>query len=311
MKKDLISIADFSRDDLIGFFRLAAELKKKQKEGIEHHILKGKILAMIFEKPSLRTRVTFEGGMSQLGGSAIYLSPSDIGLGKRESIADTARNLERWVDGIMARTFSHQSVVELGENCTIPVINALTDLLHPCQVLADLMTVIENFKLDPAGPDLSGRKIAFISDGNNVANSWVNAALRLGFPLVVSCPEGYDPDPGIWDRARGEGADLAIIRDPREAARGASVIYTDTWASMGQEDEAEAREKIFMPYQVNTDLLREASPEVMVLHCQPAHRGLEITSEVMDGPHSRVLDEAENRLHIQKAVMAILMGAKS
>lgn len=308
MKKDLISIADFSRDDLIGFFRLAAELKKKQKEGIEHHILKGKILAMIFEKPSLRTRVTFEGGMSQLGGSAIYLSPSDIGLGKRESIADTARNLERWVDGIMARTFSHQSVVELGENCTIPVINALTDLLHPCQVLADLMTVIENFKLDPAGPDLSGRKIAFISDGNNVANSWVNAALRLGFPLVVSCPEGYDPDPGIWDRARGEGADLAIIRDPREAARGASVIYTDTWASMGQEDQAEVREKVFMPYQVNAELLRAARPEVMVLHCQPAHRGLEITSEVMDGPHSRVLDEAENRLHIQKAIMAILMG---
>jgi len=309
MKKDLISIADFSREELCRFFELAARLKKQRREGVTHHLLPGRVLAMIFEKPSLRTRVTFETGIFDLGGTGIYLGPSDIGLGKRESVKDTAENLERWVHVIMARTFSHQSVVELGANCRIPVINALTDLLHPCQVLADLLTVIEHFNLDPAAPDFSGINFAFISDGNNVANSWINAASVLGFDFTMSCPEGYDPDPAVWAAAQERGAAVRLVRDPREAARGIKVIYTDTWASMGQEAEAEERRKVFMPYQVNAELIELADPEVKVLHCQPAHREWEITSEVMDGPHSIVMDEAENRLHIQKAVMVLLSQA--
>ncbi|HPQ67222.1 MAG TPA: ornithine carbamoyltransferase, partial [bacterium] len=235
MRKDLISIADFSREDICRFFSLAAVLKKQRRDGVRHPLLEGKVMAMIFEKPSLRTRVTFETGMFDLGGTAIYLSPSDIGLGKRESVKDTAENLERWVHLIMARTFSHRAVEELADSCSIPVINALTDLLHPCQVLADLLTVIEHFDLDPADPDFGGIDFAFISDGNNVANSWINAAGVLGFSFTISCPEGYDPDPGIWAEAEKRGAALASVRDPRAAAEAKRVIYTDTWASMGQE----------------------------------------------------------------------------
>ena len=218
MRKDLISIADFSREDICRFFSLAAVLKKQRRDGVRHPLLEGKVMAMIFEKPSLRTRVTFETGMFDLGGTAIYLSPSDIGLGKRESVKDTAENLERWVHLIMARTFSHRAVEELADSCSIPVINALTDLLHPCQVLADLLTVIEHFDLDPADPDFGGIDFAFISDGNNVANSWINAAGVLGFSFTISCPEGYDPDPGIWAEAEKRGAALASVRDPRAAA---------------------------------------------------------------------------------------------
>lgn len=309
MKKDLIGISDFSRGEICGFFQLAAEFKLQRKRRVAHRRLEGMVLAMIFEKPSLRTRVSFEAGMFDLGGTAIYLAPSDIGLGKRESIKDTAENLERWVHLIMARTFSHQAVAELAANCSIPVINALTDLLHPCQVLADLLTVIEHFGLNPADPDFSGLKFAFISDGNNVANSWVNAAAVLGFDFTMSCPEGYDPDPEIWREAQRRKAKIVLVRDPKAAARGVNVIYTDTWASMGKEAEADSRRKVFMPYQVNSELLALADPGVKVLHCQPAHRGEEITSEVMDGPHSIVMDEAENRLHIQKAVMVRLAEA--
>ncbi len=311
MKKDLISIADFTAEELAGFFRLAAELKSKLKSGIPHRLLEGKVLALLFEKPSLRTRVTFEVDMIQLGGASIYLSPSDIGLGKRETVADTARNLERWVDGIMVRTFSHKIALELAENCSIPVINGLTDLLHPCQVLADLLTVIEHFDLDPARPDFTGIKVVFVGDGNNVANSWINACARLGVDFTISCPEGHDPDSGIWEAARADGAKPVLLRDPAAAVEGAKVIYTDVWASMGREAEAAERKKIFAPYQVNSALVAKADPGVKVMHCLPAHRGEEITSEVLDGPHSIVLDEAENRLHLQKAVLARLMGRKN
>ena len=310
MKKDLISIADFSAGEITGFFRLAAELKSKLKDGMPHRLLEGKILALLFEKPSLRTRVTFEAGMIQLGGASIYLSPSDIGLGKRESVADTARNLARWVDGIMVRTFSHRIALELAENCSIPVINGLTDLLHPCQVLADLLTVIEHFGLDPARPDFSGIKVVFVGDGNNVANSWINAAARLGIDFTISCPEGHDPDSGIWAQALKDKAKIGIVRDPIKAVKGARVIYTDVWASMGQEAEAEERKEIFVPYQVNSRLVEKAARGVKVMHCLPAHRGEEITSEVLDGSHSIVLDQAENRLHLQKAVLVTLMGGK-
>ena len=311
MKKDLISIADFSRREICDFFNLAAELKEKQKKGIEHNLLAGKILAMIFEKPSLRTRVTFEAGMFQLGGAAIYLSPTDIGLGKRESVTDTARNLERWVDGVMARTFSHDIVVELASSCSIPVVNGLTDLLHPCQVLADILTVIEYFGLDPRDPDFSGLKVVFLGDGNNVANSWVNAAAVLGFDFTLSCPKGYESDPGVWETALKSGARVEMVSDPRRALKGARVVYTDVWTSMGQETGAEERKKVFQPYQVNSSLLVNADKDVKVMHCLPAHRGEEITSEVLDGPHSIVLDQAENRLHLQKAVLATLMGRES
>ena len=307
MKKDLVSIADFTRREVCGFFSLAADLKKKQKKGVAHHLLEGKTLAMIFEKPSLRTRVTFEVGMTQLGGHAIYLSPSDIGLGKRESVADTARNLERWVDGVMARTFSHQVVVDLAAHSAVPVINGLTDLLHPCQVLADLLTVIEHFRLDPADPDFRGLPVVFVGDGNNVCNSWINAAAVLGIDFTVACPEGYEPDRGILEAARKKKAAVRIAHDPRAAVKGARVIYTDVWASMGKEAEAEERRKIFSPYQVNAALVRLAAKDAKVMHCLPAHREQEVTSEVLDGPHSIVLDEAENRLHLQKAVMATLM----
>ena len=307
MNKDLISIACFSRQDLCSIFALAAELKRKLKEGVEHHILPGKTLAMIFEKPSLRTRVTFEVGMTQLGGHAIYLSPADIGLGKRESVADTARNLERWVDGVMARTFSHQVVVDLAANCSIPVINGLTDLLHPCQVLADIFTVIEHFRLRPEDPDFSGIPVVFVGDGNNVCNSWINAAAVLGIDFTVTCPEGYEPDKGIFEAALKKKARVRIVPDPRAAVKNARVIYTDVWASMGKETEAEERRKKFRPYQVNAALVRAAAQDVKVMHCLPAHREEEIASEVLDGPYSIVLDEAENRLHLQKAVMAILM----
>jgi len=308
MTKDLISIGDFSRQVLCRFFESAADLKRKQKDGEKHHLLEGKVLAMIFEKPSLRTRVTFEAGMFHLGGAAIYLAPADIGLGKRESVADTARNLERWVDGVMARTFSHDTVVELGANCSIPIINGLTGLLHPCQVLADVFTVIEHCNLAPKDPDFSGLKIVFVGDGNNVANSWLNAAAVLGIDFTVSCPEGYEPDREIYEEVLKGGARVSVVPDPSEAVRGADVIYTDVWASMGQEAEADERKKIFQPYRIDAELVRNGKKGVKVMHCLPAHREEEITSEVLDGPHSIVLDQAENRLHLQKAVMALLMS---
>jgi ornithine carbamoyltransferase len=259
---------------------------------------------MIFLKSSTRTRVSFEVGCFQLGGHALFLSPHDAQLGRGEPIEDTARVLSRYVQGIMIRTFAHRDVEALAAYATVPVINGLTDLQHPCQVLADVLTMRQAF----GGHE--GRIVAWIGDGNNMANSWIDAAWRLGFELRLACPEGYDPDPALLERARKDG-NVRLMRDPHEAVRGAHVVNTDVWASMGQEDEHEERSKVFSNYRVDSALMRHAAPDAIFLHCLPAHRGEEVTAEVIDGPQSRVWDEAENRLHIQKAIMAVLMGGES
>jgi ornithine carbamoyltransferase len=294
-------IPDFSREELIDALDLAARLKRG--EGPQRP-LAGKTLAMIFTKSSTRTRVSFEVGTYQLGGHALFLSSRDIQLGRGEPIKDTARVLSRYVDGIMIRTFAQQDVDDLARFGTVPVINGLTDLLHPCQIMADLQTIRENF-----GPDLEPVKVAWVGDGNNMANSWLNAAWRLGFELRLAVPEGYDPDPAILERARG-GAKIVVTRDPREAVEGADVVNTDVWTSMGQEDEAEKRLRAFQGYIVDDALMGRASDRSIFLHCLPAHRGEEVAEEVIEGPRSRVFDEAENRLHAQKAIMVKLMGAE-
>ncbi|MEO0137041.1 MAG: ornithine carbamoyltransferase [candidate division WOR-3 bacterium] len=297
MKKDLISIFDLSRDEIYQIFELTKDLKAKQKNGVEHKLLKDKTLAMIFEKPSLRTRVTFETGMTQLGGHAIYLAPGDIQMGKRETVKDIAKNLSRWVDIIMARVFSHNTVKELAENADIPVINGLCDLEHPCQILGDLFTIIEK------RGGLEKVTIAFVGDGNNVCNSFIAASALLNFRLHVATPLDYQPNKDYMARARN----LFWTDKPEEAIKDADVIYTDVWASMGQEAEAELRKKVFRPYQINSDLLKKVRKEdYLIMHCLPAHRGEEITDEVLDGPHSIVYDQAENRLHIQKGIMVYL-----
>ncbi len=305
--KDLISIADLNELEVRRILGRAAELKAMHIRGEVHRPLEGKTLGMFFEKPSLRTRVTFEVGMAHLGGHAILLTPEHIAIGVRETVTDVGKNLERWVDLIVARTYSHQLVKDLAAAASIPVINGLTDLLHPCQILADLFTLVEHFT------DISGVKVAYLGDGNNVANSWINGAVKTGIDLTIAAPEGYDPDPDVLREARGygepKGRRVRVVRDPYEAVEGADVIYTDVWASMGQESEREARIKIFRPYQVNRDLLAKARPGALVMHCLPAHRGEEITDDVLDGPSSVVFQEAENRLHVQKAVMEILAAA--
>jgi len=263
--------------------------------------LAGKSLAMIFMKASTRTRVSFEVGAWQLGGHALFLSPRDIQLGRGEPIADTARVLSGYVDGIMIRTFAHAEIEELAKYATIPVINGLTDLLHPCQILADLLTVKQHLG------SYDRKRIAWVGDGNNMANSWINAAYRLGFELRLACPEGYDPDAATLRRAQSE-AKVTVFRDPREAVEGAHVVNTDVWASMGQEEEQAAREKAFAGFSVTGDLMRRAARDAIFLHCLPAHRGEEVAADVIDGPQSRVWDEAHNRLHIQKAIMSALMG---
>ncbi|HEU4559574.1 MAG TPA: ornithine carbamoyltransferase [Longimicrobium sp.] len=292
-------IPDFSREELIDALDLAARLKRG--EGPQRP-LAGKTLAMIFTKSSTRTRVSFEVGTFQLGGHALFLSSRDIQLGRGEPIKDTARVLSRYVDGIMIRTFAQQDVDDLARFGTVPVINGLTDLLHPCQIMADLQTIRENF-----GPDLEPVKVAWVGDGNNMANSWLNAAWRLGFELRLAVPEGYDPDPEILARAR-QGAKIIVTRDPREAVEGADVVNTDVWTSMGQEDEAEKRIRAFQGYIVDDALMDRASDRSIFLHCLPAHRGEEVADEVIEGPRSRVFDEAENRLHAQKAIMVRLMA---
>jgi len=304
MKRDLVSIADLSPKEIEEILKLARELKAKTKKGIEHELLKGKTLAMIFEKPSLRTRVTFETGMTQLGGHAIYLAPADIQLGKRESVPDVARNLSRWVDMVMARTFAHQTVALLAKYASIPVINALSDLEHPCQIMADFLTIIEH------KGRLEGVNFGYLGDGNNVCNSLLIGAALTGMNINVGAPRGYEPPGGVVARAeeyaKGSGAAVRVFNSPAEAVKDVEVIYTDVWASMGQESETEARKRIFKDYQVNGSLLKKAKPGCLVMHCLPAHRGDEITDEVLDGPNSIVLDEAENRLHIQKAIMVWL-----
>jgi len=302
VKKDFISIADYSRDEIEAIFELTGELKAKVKKGETHHILPGRTMAMIFAKPSARTRVSFETGMYQLGGYALYLSPNDIGIGKREAVKDIARVISRYNDVIMARLFAHSHMEELAEYATVPVINGLTDYNHPCQIMADIYTVKEH---KGRHTDL---KITYIGDGNNIANSWINLAAKLPLHLVICSPSGYEPDPSTLDYARAQGiSNIEITPEPVEAVKGADVIYTDVWASMGQEEEAAERRKIFMPYQVNSALMAHADKDALVMHCLPAHRGDEITDEVIDGPQSIVFDEAENRMHVQKAIIATLM----
>ena len=296
--RHFLAIPDLTRPELIALFDLAARMKRGE---YREKPLAGKTLGMIFAKSSTRTRVSFEVGAYQLGGHALFLSARDIQLGRGEPIRDTARVLSRYLDGIMMRTFDHADVEELARYGSIPVINGLTDLLHPCQVLADLMTVRESL----GGWD--GKVVAWIGDGNNMANSWINAAGSLGFELRLACPEGYRPDAGILQRNQAK-AKILLTSDPREAVRGAHVVTTDVWASMGQEQEQEIRAKAFQGYIVDAALLRLADPSAIFLHCLPAHRGEEVSEEVLEGPQSRVWDEAENRLHVQKALMAILMG---
>ncbi len=306
MTKDLLSIRDLTASEMGDLFDLAGDLKTQQRKGIAHPLLTGKTLGMIFEKPSLRTRVTFEVGMAQLGGRAIYLAPTDIQLGARETVKDVAKNLERWVDGIVARTFTHQTVEELARHAAIPVINGLSDLTHPCQILADLFTLREK-----CGP-LRGVKVAYIGDGNNVCHSWLYGAAKTAIDLNVACPKEYEPDADVMAFARQEaqasGGRIALLDDARAAAKGADVLYTDVWTSMGQESEAAKRRRDFQGFQVNAALIGLAKPDVLVMHCLPAHRGEEITDEVLDGPHSIVHDEAENRLHVQKAILVTLLG---
>jgi ornithine carbamoyltransferase len=299
--RDFLAITDFTSAELRSLFALADRMRRH-----EYHAkpLAGKSLAMIFMKASTRTRVSFEVGAWQLGANALFLSPRDVQLGRGEAVNDTARVLERMVHGILIRTFAHSDVEEFARYAAVPVINGLTDLQHPCQILADLLTVQQHLG------SIEGRKVAWIGDGNNMANSWCDGALRLGFELRLACPEGYDPDPAILARAR-EGGRVTLVRDPHEAAAGADVVTTDVWASMGQEEEQETRARAFARYQVDGALMARAARDAIFLHCLPAHRGEEVTAEVLDGPQSRVWDEAENRLHVQKAVMAVLMGGEA
>jgi ornithine carbamoyltransferase len=297
--RHFLAIPDFTRDELVATLDLAARMKSGE---YRERPLAGKTLAMIFTKSSTRTRVSFEVGTFQLGGHALFLSSRDIQLGRGEPIKDTARVLSRYVDGIMIRTFDHQDVEDLARYGSIPVINGLTDLLHPCQIMADLLTIRESL-----GADLRGVKVAWVGDGNNMANSWLNAAYRLGFELRLACPEGYHPDAAILERARG-ATNVLLTDDPREAVEGADVVNTDVWASMGQEEEAAERARAFAGYCVDDALMGRASDRSIFLHCLPAHRGEEVSDEVIEGPRSRVFDEAENRLHVQKAIMATLMG---
>ena len=298
--RDFLAIPDFTRAELEGLFDLAERMRAGT---YDKKPLAGKSLAMIFMKSSTRTRVSFEVGTYQLGGHALFLSPRDVQLGRGEPIADTARVLSRYVDGIMIRTFAHQDIEELSKYADVPVINGLTDLLHPCQILADLLTVKTEFG------SIADKKYAWIGDGNNMANSWINAAYRFGFDLDIACPEGYEPADHLLERAQ-KVAKVRIVRDPMEAARGAQVINTEVWASMGQEEEQKIRERAFAGFTVSPKLMSVAHKQAIFLHCLPAHRGEEVSDEVIEGDQSRVWDEAENRLHIQKAIMAALMGGE-
>jgi len=302
MTRHLLTILDLSRAEIEQLLARARELKALHHRGQNPAPLKGKTLAMIFDKPSTRTRVSFEAGIAQLGGSSIYLAPGQTQMSRNEPVADTARVLSRYVDGVVVRTFAQETVAELARHATIPVINGLTDTHHPCQVLSDLMTMEERFG------DLTGLKVAWVGDGNNMANSWITAAMHLDFALHLACPRGYGPDAGLLAQAQAQGARVFLGQDPKAAVADALVINTDVWASMGQEDEAAGRQEIFKPYQVNTALMKLAAPHAIVLHCLPAHRGEEITGTVLDGPQSAAWDQAENRLHFQKALLEWLLG---
>ena len=304
-RKNLVSINDLSREEVAQILETSEIIKLRHYSNEEQPLLKGKVLGMIFQKPSLRTRVSFETGMIQLGGQAIYLGPNDIKLGQREATKDIAQVLSRYVSGIMARTFSHEIMLELAKYSSVPVINGLSELLHPCQVLGDLLTIKEK------KGRLSNLKLAYIGDGNNVAHSLLFGAVKVGMNIVLATPPGYEPKSEIVDiakeDAKGINSKIEIIHDPKKAVDGADVIYTDVWISMGFEKESEIRKDVFKPYQINQDLVNKAKDDVIILHCLPAHRGEEITDEVIDGPHSVVIDQAENRLHTQKGILALLL----
>jgi ornithine carbamoyltransferase len=305
MKKDLLAISDLSQKDIEKIIERSAALKKMQRQGKAHATLKGKTLGMIFEKSSTRTRVSFEVGMYQLGGHGLFLSSDDLQIGRGEPVADTARVLSRYLDGIMIRTFAQSTIEELARHATIPVINGLTDLHHPCQVLADLFTIREK------KGKLKGLKLAYIGDGNNMANSLIEACVRTGMHISIGCPHGYEPDAGVMREAQQEtvrtGSVLRIVNDPAKATQDADVVYTDVWASMGQEAEHAVRVRAFQGYEVDAKLMKTADTKAIVMHCLPAHRGEEIAADVIDGPQSVVWDQAENRLHTQKAVLELLM----
>jgi ornithine carbamoyltransferase len=304
--KDLLSIHDLTQDEVYQILSLGLKLKAQSKAGIPHPLLKGKTLGMIFQKSSTRTRVSFEVGIYQLGGYGLFLSSNDLQLGRGETIADTARVLSRYLDGIMIRTFKQKDVEDLAHYSSIPVINGLTDLLHPCQVLSDLLTVYEKKQR------FSGLKLAFIGDGNNMAHSLMFGCAKVGMDIALACPEGYMPDDDIVKAAKADaqlsGSKITITTEPAEAIKDADVVYTDVWASMGQEAETQARKKAMQNYQVNESLWQLAKPEAIFMHCLPAHRGEEVTDAIIDGPMSVIFDEAENRLHAQKAIMALLMA---
>lgn len=305
MTRHFLCLADFRRHELEAMLDLAVRLKEEYRAGGNAPLLAGKVLGMVFQKPSLRTRVSFDMAIRHLGGDALYLSPDEIGLGKRESITDVSRVLSRYVHAIMARVFAHEHVLELARHATVPVINGLSDFNHPCQALADMLTIRERFGR------LEGLRLTFVGDGNNVAVSLLFACAQLGLDFTIACPEGYDLPSQALDigrrLAQETGTEIRLLRDPHQAVRKAHVIYTDTWTSMGQEAEAEQRKRIFPPYQVNARLVQEAEASAIVMHCLPAHRGQEITDEVADGPQSVIFDQAENRLHAQKAILVTLL----
>ncbi|MFZ2446465.1 MAG: ornithine carbamoyltransferase [Syntrophobacteraceae bacterium] len=304
MKRDLLSIRDLSRAEILELIARAGIMKKELALGKLRRSLTGKIVGLVFVKPSTRTRVSFEAAVYRLGGQAMFMTAQDTQISRKEPLADMARVLERYIDAIVIRTFAHQDVEELARYASIPVINALTDHSHPCQVLADLLTIQEK------RGSLDNLTVAWIGDGNNVANSWIYAAARLGFTLNLACPAGYEPEPEVVDWAVAQGiGKVSLIADAAKAVAGADVLYTDVWASMGREDEAEKRREAFRGYQINSELLAAARPHALVLHCLPAHRGEEITEEVLEGPQSVVFDEAENRLHLQMALLERLIGA--
>ncbi|MFQ5586364.1 MAG: ornithine carbamoyltransferase [Thermodesulfobacteriota bacterium] len=299
---NLLTIFDLKKDDIDGLIERATVLKKRQRRGIPHLPLAGKVLGLIFEKPSTRTRVSFETAMYHLGGNTIFISHRDSQIGRGEPIKDTARVMSRYVDGVVIRTFGHEIIKEFSNYSSIPVINGLTDLHHPCQVLADIMTIVE------AKGGYDGLQVAWVGDGNNMANSWIEAAARLGFDLRLACPDGYHPDSWILEKARGEGsAAIEVMSNPQTAVRDADVVNTDVWASMGQEDEKQGREGAFQGYQLNGTLMESAKNDAIVMHCLPAHRGEEITEEVLEGAQSIVWGQAENRLHMQKAIIEWLL----
>ncbi|MFP4039432.1 MAG: ornithine carbamoyltransferase [Desulfosudaceae bacterium] len=303
MKKDIMTLWDLNRSEMLDLFTLAADLKQREKEGVVETSLAGKVMGMLFDKHSTRTRVSFEAAMYKLGGSVIYMSPGDMQIARDEPVKDTARVLSGYIDALVIRTYSQALIEEYAAHASIPVINALSDRYHPCQVLSDLLTVRE-YK-----GDLAGLRIVWVGDGNNVANSWINAAAILGFELVLACPAGYQPDSEILDRARQRGSGkIVTIDSPAEAVRGANVIYTDVWASMGQEEEQEQRRRAFMPYQVNAELLAAAGRETLVMHCLPAHRGEEISEEVLEGAQAVVWAQAENKMHLHKALLRLLIN---